>query len=316
MLLTGVPAPRVADRMSDRILRDEILTSERYWSVSIEAQRLFVHLLLVVDDSSRFSGKNYTIGLSCFPGHSISADKLEHLLMELVDRDLIRMYSINDERFLFVPRTRWRARYVNSKYPAPPNEIMDMPQRKSDLSRAEVILKPDSSPPSVAVAVAVAVPIAVAVAVPVAVAVDQTPNPKSLNAEPAASASLRVAKQEANARTWAAYAAAFRARYGVEPARNATTNTCIARFVSRVPMDDAPAVAEFFLQHNNRWYVEKGHATTSLLNDAEKLYAEWKGGRRITRHEAQHAEDGDSLRAVVDEVEARRAQRKLKNETE
>src|SRR5262245_12006183 len=127
--------------MSDRVLRDELLTSERYWSVSIEAQRLFVHLILVVDDTARFSGKPYTIALSCFPGHQVSAEKVERLLAELVDQDLVRMYEIGGERFLFIPRFRQRQRYINSKYPAPPKQISDLSNGKSDHSLTEVGLK-------------------------------------------------------------------------------------------------------------------------------------------------------------------------------
>jgi hypothetical protein len=154
--------------MSDRVIRDEILTSERYWSVSIEAQRLFIHLLLVIDDSARFSGKAYTIALACFPGHQVTADKVERLLAELVDQDLIRMYQADDTRFLYVPRFRQRQRYVNSKFPAPPPEIMELNNRKSDSSLTQV--GPESDPrrlarARVAVAVAVAVPVSVSASV-------------------------------------------------------------------------------------------------------------------------------------------------------
>lgn len=153
--------------MSDRVVRDELLTSERYWSVSIEAQRLFVHLILVVDDSARFSGKPFTIAASCFPGHQVTGEKVERLLCELVDRDLIRMYQIDDERFIYLPRFRQRQRYVNSKYPEPPLEIIDLNNKKSDHGLTQD--GPESDLRRLArarVAVAVAVPVAVSVAVP------------------------------------------------------------------------------------------------------------------------------------------------------
>lgn len=145
------------DVMSDRILRDELLTSPRYWAVSIEAQRLFVHLILVVDDCARFSGKPYTICTSCFPGHPIGTEKIDRLLFELVDQDLLRMYYVDDERFIYMPRFRQRTRYTNSKFPAPPKEIIEMRPRKSDLSPTQVWPKSDSSQHEVAVAVAVPV---------------------------------------------------------------------------------------------------------------------------------------------------------------
>lgn len=111
--------------MADRVLRDELLTSERYWSVSIEAQRLFVHLLLNVDDLGRFSGKNYTIRAACFPGQTVVPDRLERMLSELQDVDLIRVYTVDGARYIFVPRFKQKLRYVNSKFPAPPEGMDD-----------------------------------------------------------------------------------------------------------------------------------------------------------------------------------------------
>lgn len=127
--------------MPDRILRDELLTSERYWSVSIEAQRLFVHLVLCVDDTARFSGKNYTIRAACYPGQSVDPGKLEKLLLELVDTDLVRLYTVGMDRFIFLPRSKQRLRYARSRYPAPPNEINDILLEKSDLRQTQDGLK-------------------------------------------------------------------------------------------------------------------------------------------------------------------------------
>lgn len=131
--------------MPDRLVRDEILRSERYWTVSIEAQRLFLHLLLCVDDTARFSGKNYTIRSACYPGHAIEPAKVERLLAELQDVDLIRLYTEGEERFVFVPRFRQRLRFVNSRYPAPPKEISDISIEKTVSSLTQDGLKPDSS---------------------------------------------------------------------------------------------------------------------------------------------------------------------------
>jgi hypothetical protein len=131
--------------MPDRILRDELLTSERYWSVSIQAQQLFVHLILCVDDAARFSGKNFTLRASCFPGRPIESSELERMLSELVDSDLVRVYTVGSERYVFLPRFNNRRRYVaSSKYPTPPNEINDLPLGKSALSHPQV--NPKSSP--------------------------------------------------------------------------------------------------------------------------------------------------------------------------
>ena len=131
--------------MPDRIIRDEILQSERYWSCSTEAQRLFIHLVLVVDDAARFSGKNFTIRAACFPARPIEPDDLERWISELTDADLIRLYQIEGQRYIFIPRTRQRKRYVaSSKYPPPPISINDLTDEKSASRPTQVI--PESAP--------------------------------------------------------------------------------------------------------------------------------------------------------------------------
>ena len=133
--------------MSDRILRDELLTSERYWAISNDAKLLYIHLILNVDDTARFSGKNFTLRASCFPGQPMDAVHMERMLDELLAQDLIRMYVVENERFIFVPRFKQRLRFIHSRFPEPPNEINDLVIKKSDLSQSQVSLESDHRPP-------------------------------------------------------------------------------------------------------------------------------------------------------------------------
>lgn len=133
--------------MSDRIIRDELLTSERYWAVSNEAKLLYLHLILSVDDTARFSGKNFTLRASCFPSQPMEAVHMERMLDELQTQDLIRLYMVDNERYVFIPRFKQRLRFVNSKFPTPPNEINDLVIKKSDSSQTKDSPKPDSRPP-------------------------------------------------------------------------------------------------------------------------------------------------------------------------
>jgi hypothetical protein len=70
---------------------------------------------------------------------------MEILLSELVDQDLIRLYFVQDERFIFIPRFKQRLRYYNSKYPEPPIQINDIDYKKTDSSLTQVIPKTDPS---------------------------------------------------------------------------------------------------------------------------------------------------------------------------
>ncbi len=130
--------------MSDRIIRDELLTSERYWACSPEARNLFVSILLSVDDAARYTGSPFALRTRCMAG-TVSHERIIAILAELVDANLVVRYEDQGQPYLFVPRFRNRRRYVSSsKYPAPPKEINDINSEKDDLSQPKDVLKADS----------------------------------------------------------------------------------------------------------------------------------------------------------------------------
>jgi uncharacterized protein YdaU (DUF1376 family) len=98
-------------------------------------------------------------------------------------------------------------------------------------------------------------------------------------------------EQKAHARAvWQAYLDAYQRRYGVPPVRNAKTNAAVVELCRRLPADEAPLVAAFFVASNSKFYVTKGHSLGLLLADAEKLRTEWATGRAMTDTEARQAD--------------------------
>lgn len=89
------------------------------------------------------------------------------------------------------------------------------------------------------------------------------------------------------AEVWAAYTAAYRDRYGVDPVRNAKVNGQLANLVARLGGSEAPAVASFYVRHNFALYVRAKHPADLLLRDCEGLRTEWATGRTVTNTEAQ-----------------------------
>lgn len=81
--------------------------------------------------------------------------------------------------------------------------------------------------------------------------------------------------------TWEAYSEAYKMRYREDPVRNAQVNSKLAQLVDRLGAEEAPLVAEFFLTHNDQYYVKKMHPVGALLQDAEKIRTEWKTGNRM-----------------------------------
>jgi hypothetical protein len=123
---------------------------------------------------------------------------------------------------------------------------------------------------------------------------DQAPHPADTGEVPPASSAsgarrpAPVSPATLVARSvWEAYAAAYHARYGDWPVRNARVNGQLAQFVRRVPAAEAALIAEHFLRSSNARYIHSGHSIGSLLADAEKLRTEWATGKRITAHSAR-----------------------------
>lgn len=249
---------RQGGTLPDRIIRDELLTSERYWSVGIEAQRLFVHLLLNADALGRFSGKNYTIRAGCYPGHAIDPKLVEKLLLDLHDADLIRIYEHEGARYVFIPRYRQRLKAKCSYYPPPPSLINDIVEEKAD-----------SWPPQ--------------------------GRPQAAEGSEGREVNLpRKPPDPVNAQVWNAYADAYAARYRERPVRNASVNSQIINLVKRLG-SEAPQVATFYLSHNDAFYIKKRHPMKLLLADAEGLRTQWKTGTKATTLEARSAEQRDGL---------------------
>ena len=117
---------------------------------------------------------------------------------------------------------------------------------------------------------------------------------------------------------WAAYVDAYVDRYGTEPVRNAKVNGQMAQFVKRLPADEAPEVARWYVASNTALYVRSKHAVDLLLRDCEGLRTEWATSRRVTDTEArqadQHQSARDSARWVtenMDELRKARAEGRL-----
>ena len=114
--------------------------------------------------------------------------------------------------------------------------------------------------------------------------------------------------QAACRETWRAYSTAFFARYQTEPVRNAKVNSSIKGFVQRVGRSEAPHIAEFYVGHNDAFYIRKCHDPGQLQSDAEKLRTEWATNRKVTSITARQQERVGTMADTVAEILAERGQ--------
>lgn len=94
--------------------------------------------------------------------------------------------------------------------------------------------------------------------------------------------------------TWREYRDAYNEKYGEPPPWNAKIGGQLKSFVSRVPKEEAPSIAAFYLTHGDKFYVQSMHPVGLLLRDAEKLRTEWVTGRKMTGAKAKSSEQKDS----------------------
>lgn len=108
--------------MPSRIIREDLIESDRYQSVSIEAKLCFVHLLLLADDFGCVSVSPAFLRRRCFCS-SPSDDRITKIILELVDVDLVRTYEVDRRCLAFIPRYRQRLQRSTLKHPKPPESL-------------------------------------------------------------------------------------------------------------------------------------------------------------------------------------------------
>ncbi len=120
-------------------------------------------------------------------------------------------------------------------------------------------------------------------------------------------AARRAAAEERAAKTRPAreaYSKAYERRWEVEPTWDRQANSCMAQFVEKVGVDDAPGIAAFYVANSRQDYVRAKHDVTLLLRDARGLRTEWLTRRQVTDTEARQADStaarGDQVQRLID----------------
>lgn len=106
--------------------------------------------------------------------------------------------------------------------------------------------------------------------------------PRRPKEKPEPTAEDESAYQAAARATWNAYRAAYHARYGVDPVRNAKVNAHLKQFIGRIGYDDSPAVAAFFLTVTEPFITKRCHSVADLLVQCEAYRMQWAANYRVS----------------------------------
>lgn len=132
--------------MPDRIIRDELLESERWLGLKDNGDRLaYIALLLRADANGNFDGGEHRL-MRLWRDFGIGTTALvAKTLSELVDHDLVRMYEANGRTLCHIPRYRQSLRYVKRVFPASPWDAEETKQRVTEKSHGEHVAPTESA---------------------------------------------------------------------------------------------------------------------------------------------------------------------------
>jgi hypothetical protein len=108
--------------MPDRLLRDELLDSERWINLKDNADRVaYIALLLRCDVFGNYVASEVRL-IRLWRDYGINNSQLvAKTLDELAEQDLVRLYAVDNSPYLHIPRFRQRLRYTATrKFPPSP----------------------------------------------------------------------------------------------------------------------------------------------------------------------------------------------------
>ena len=107
---------------------------------------------------------------------------------------------------------------------------------------------------------------------------------------------------------WLAYQQAYRKRYQIDPLRNARVNTLLLKLAREIGEADAVRLVEYYVSHDNHFYVKKRHDIGVLVSDAQAVYTDMMIGEQMTQAQASKidakAGRGQRYRKVIEEYQA------------
>ena len=106
--------------MPDRLIRDELLTSERFIGLPSNDERIaFIALLLTADWLGNTEAGEMRLW-RLWRDLGIDREDVDQVLFELAQPDLIRAYEFEGKRYAHIPRFRQQLRYTKCLHPLSP----------------------------------------------------------------------------------------------------------------------------------------------------------------------------------------------------
>ncbi len=108
--------------MPNRLIKDSLLSNEKFNQLNWFEQTTYIRLILLADDYGRLDGREMVIKSYCYPiDEKVTRSAISKAISQMVNVGLLQKYEVNDKPYLLFPN--WdkyqRLRSKSSKYPAP-----------------------------------------------------------------------------------------------------------------------------------------------------------------------------------------------------
>lgn len=292
-----------------RNIKPSFFTNEQLADNDPLGRLLFIGLWTLADYNGNLEWKERTIKIQILPWDNCD---IRALAINLDKSGLIRFYSDKDKVYINITSfTKHQNPHINEKknesllpeFSEESRQVIDFNTLKINPEYSRVVpyqhqsdpadslfLNPDSFLPDSGFLIPDSgTSISKEISVPIPEGVKISPPPM----QKIKSGSSKNSNKDLSPshETWQAYSDAYERRYKAKPVRNATVNGQISSFIKRIGYDEAPHVAEFYVYHNNSFYVQKMHTVGLLLADAEKLRTEWATKTTVTQTQARQADE-------------------------
>ena len=277
--------------MPDRVIRNELLTSDRWASLPTDTHRLvFMGLVLISDDYGNIEGgpRRLFRWMHTFTQIKSETDAIK-LMSDLQDSDMALRYESGGKEYWHLTRFRNSRRYWSRKYPKSPYQEQENETKQWNTKKTSADLRQGERSTAEGVGVGVGE------------LLTRTRTTRAsgdkLNGDTPEAKATRLS-------TWASYSTAYFNRYGTEPLRNAQSNSLIAKFCQSVASADAPAIAAFYVAHNKYSYTNSKHDLKLMVACAPALHTDWKTGQQSTDSQARKLDQGQAQGSVWAKLKA------------
>lgn len=112
-------------------------------------------------------------------------------------------------------------------------------------------------------------------------------------------------KRNLNRELWDTFTKFYRLRYKEDPLRDAAANSIMGKFRNKVGVEQGKKIIEFFIRHQDAFYVKNAHAVWIMNRDADGLRMQCLKNKMITNADVRRYERSQEQMGLLNDIEGK-----------